>query len=170
MISKTEYLYKFISKETNNWKYIDLNNLDIPIYKMRAIPMTLSQYINIKDRHNNYIYTNDIVKFTTYGGDEYIYFIWYNRENPEITVLRVDDTLVFNGIDFTNRCKPMGTGDLADMISDHYGTFEDVKVIGNFYDGILKCNFYDGVLYHNDNATIAERLELLAFMNKGVNI
>ena len=147
-------LFKGISKCNNNWVYGDLiqkgdqkyiasdwliegendeyDSFDCG-YLSEVFPETVSQSLEMHDRHNVLTFENDIVEFVGCFST-HRYLIWWDRECCMMTAVPLDG-IYFNGQDYGNVEYPnFDYSTFCLMMQDPWGDFRDIKVIGNIHD------------------------------------
>lgn len=93
--------------------------------------------------HDDYkmpIFEMDIVEFAMHSSKER-YLIWRNNEMSMLTAVPIDG-IEFNGFDYWNSKYPkFEYSTFCLMMQDPYGSFSEIKVIGNIIDNIelLEC-------------------------------
>lgn len=97
----------------------------------RVDPETVSQSLEMRDRHKVSVFENDIVEFI--GASTHRYLIWWNRECSMMTAVPLDG-IYFNGQDYGNAKYDFDYSTFCLMMQDPWGDFRDIKVIGNKFD------------------------------------
>ena len=108
-------------------------------------PNTVSQSIEMHDRHSTPVFENDIVEFIC-GGSTSRYLIWWNCETSMMTAVPLHG-IYFNGHDYGNGDYPnFDYSTFCLMMQDPWGDFSDIRVVGNIHDNpelLDVCKNYD---------------------------